>query len=143
MREEYLTRQMFIKLIKRAAKRALAQMGYSVQKVGPVQPFLRRRKKFKKPLYVEFVGSVGVGKSYLHNRLIRSQRDWVDGNYFNLFLAKDIEHPLYENLARTKIDITYRTAFTSINKLRLLANLEKILGDYSLSGTRGIKSHIY
>ncbi|MDI9370209.1 MAG: hypothetical protein QM446_04725 [Synergistota bacterium] len=104
----------------------MEQMGYSVQKVAPVSPFLLKRKKFKKPLYIEFVGAAGVGKSYLYDRLIRSQRDWIDSNYFALNLVKDL-NTFYDNLAMTKLHIILQRNYACIDKLNLISFFRIVL----------------
>lgn len=90
-------------------------------------PFSEEKRRFKKPLYIEFIGVPGVGKTYIYNKLLKKQRDWIDKRLFNYRLARDLTHPFYEKLARLKIERISNSTHTAIDKLRFLSYFEQIL----------------
>lgn len=88
--------------------------------------------KLSRPLFVEFTGTSGVGKSTIYIPMINQIRNGVDLQQFlsrnNL---KDFEisnlldsDPVYQALAKLKIEASPQTLYTYTDELRLLRNYE-------------------
>lgn len=77
----------------------------------------------EKPLYVEFVGLSGVGKSYLFNKLDKEKNKWLGiKNFWQLFSHKENNSllesiPFYQYLAEEKINRTLKRDWLSTDHL--------------------------
>lgn len=103
-------------------------MGLKILKIDPRAPiFFRKIKRYKKPLYIEFLGASGVGKTYLYKRVIRKQKNWVDKKNYDYNLARGWNVPFYELLAEEKIKLINKSGYSNLDKMFLFTFSEAVL----------------
>ena len=117
-------------MLKLCIKKFSSALGFSINRISKTVE--KKYKTYDKPLYVEFVGVSGVGKSTLFNAIKRSE-NWMDQQYFiskhraDLDHRQFISHPVHQMVAKYKLDAIKRNAFNPYDKLRALANFYWVL----------------
>src|SRR5699024_8263577 len=84
-------------------------LGFIVQRVPPMRRFKPSDKG--NPVYIEFIGASGVGKTTLYKQIIKKYNaEWIDIRHFEALKSHKMKDGLidslaiYQDLARYKVD---------------------------------------